>query len=481
MTLHRWALAGVIAVLLGVPLALQTSAVGSNGYLAGDFRAFYCAARVAREHGDPYLAAPLYRCEISVGPGKFVARHPDVTVPAPLPGYALAMIAPLARLPFALAAAIWMAVALAAFAVCIIVLKRLSGFALSAIVAALALSMGMTSLPFGENIPFAIGALCLCAWFASQGRWRAASVAAAVAMIEPQLGLPACLALFVWVKQSRVVLAVTALLFALVSLWFIGPAANVEYFARVLPAQALSEASRDTQYSLSSVLIGFGIGDSVATRIAEIEYVLMVVLGLVAGRLLARRYTDDALLVLIPLAFAVMGGSYVHITQIAAAIPAAIILLRHVKQHRAILLAGLVLLAVPWLHAPFAVTACAAPVALLVWQLGGRNACATLASAFLAAAMLLGLSWMAIASKPDPSPRVVARAIDRDLPQASWSRFTQQENSTGSIASWAERFPTWTGLLLLAFGALYESKVLDRRRAVMNVRQATPPEGVTAQ
>jgi hypothetical protein len=459
VTLRRWFVTVLIALSLGVPVGLQTAGVASNGYLAGDFSAFYCAARVAGAGEDPYRATPLSRCERSIGAVEFFARHPDVTVPAPLPGYALAILAPLAQLSFTVAAWIWTIVALGSIAICVLVLKKLTGFAVPAIVAPLALSIGMTSLPFGENIPLAIGALCLSAWFASRGRWQAAGIAGAAAMIEPQLGLPACLALFVCAKPSRIVLAGAALLFALVSLWFVGPATNFDYFTRVLPAHALSEASRDTQYGLSTILIGVGIPEGAAARIGGVEYALAVIGGLTVGRLLARRFADDALLILTPVAFAVIGGSFVHITQIASAIPAALVLLSHAKQYRAILLAGVVLLAVPWLHAALAITACAAP-AVLVWELGGRNARVTLTSAILAALVLLGISWTAISSKPHPAAHVAARAIDRDLAQASWSRFTQHANSTGAVASWAERLPTWMGLLFLAVGAIGEARLL---------------------
>jgi hypothetical protein len=463
MSLPRWLLACIMIVALGVPLALQTAAVASNGYLAGDFRAFYCASRLASERQDPYRAAPLHACEVSAAPSVFFTRNPNVTVPAPLPGYALAFIAPLARLPFGIAASMWTAIAIAAIVISIVSLQRVSGFALPLIVAALTLSVGMTSLPFGENIPIAIAALCVCAWFAAGGRWRAASVAACIAMIEPQLGLAACLGLFIWVKQSRAILCGAAFLFAIVSLWLLGPTTNLEYVLRVVPAQALSEAARDTQYSLSTILIGLGTTHSLALRIAAVQSLLLVICGILVGRLLAQRYANDAFLVLIPAAFAVIGGSYVHITQIAAAIPAATLLLRYAGRSRSAVLTGMVVLTVPWLHAPFLVTAFAVPVALLIWELGERNARLTMASALVTLLFVLGVASIVAQPKTNATRQVTASTIDPDLPQASWSQFSGGGSSTEDFASWAERLPTWIGLLLIACGGVAESRIFDRR------------------
>ena len=51
----------VVAALFG--FGLQTSVVARTGFLMGDFRAFYCAARVAAHGDDPYHTEPLRTCE----------------------------------------------------------------------------------------------------------------------------------------------------------------------------------------------------------------------------------------------------------------------------------------------------------------------------------------------------------------------------------------------------------------------------------
>ena len=125
-------------------------------------------------------------------------------------------------------------------------------------VSAFAFSLGVASLPFGEIVPIAIAAICACAYFAGRGNWQRAAIAGAVAMIEPHLGLPVCVALAVWAPATRLPLAICLGVLAAASVITLGPAVNLEYFTSVLPAHALSEAARDTQFSLTSVLASLG-------------------------------------------------------------------------------------------------------------------------------------------------------------------------------------------------------------------------------
>jgi len=76
------------AILLAslAALAAQTAVVTRTGFLMGDFRAFYCAARVTAQGENPYLAQPLRTCEIGVGRNLFFRKNPGVTIPAPLQG-----------------------------------------------------------------------------------------------------------------------------------------------------------------------------------------------------------------------------------------------------------------------------------------------------------------------------------------------------------------------------------------------------------
>jgi hypothetical protein len=445
------------AILLAslAALAAQTAVVTRTGFLMGDFRAFYCAARVTSQGENPYLAQPLRTCEIGVGRNLFFRKNPGVTIPAPLPGYVLAALVPLGALPFVIAATLWTILLLCACAACIVMLSRFAGIEWQVALAVFALSLCTISLPFGEIVPLALACICAAAYFAWRSRWRTAALFAAGAMIEPHLGLPVCIALAVWAPPTRMPLALSLGVLALVSLAALGPATNFEYFTSVLPAHALSEAARDTQYSLTAVLFSLGAPESVALRAGLLWYGAMLALGTLVAGLLARKTGNNAFFVCIPPAFAVFGGSFIHVTQIAAALPAAVLLISCAKKEQQPLAAvALLLLVVPWTWAisPALVIAPLFPVGYLAWRYWNGNASVALLAALGAAVLLWGLIELAGAA-PSVAAHARTLAIDPRLAEATWSNFTQK-SSTNGIAAWMLRVPTWVGLLLLLTRAL---------------------------
>jgi hypothetical protein len=457
----RWTGAAVIAATL-LALALQTGVVTRTGFFMGDFRAFYCAARVAVHGVDPYRTEPLRSCETAIGRTPFFEKNPGVVIPAPLPGYALAALVPLAMLPFAAAATFWLALLLLAWYACIAALARFAGVGWQIALAVLGLSLGVLSLPFGEVVPIAVACICLSACLAWQGRYRAAAIAAACAMIEPHLGLPACIALAFRQPAARLPLAIAFGTFGLMALLLLGPATNVEYFTSVLPAHALSEASRDTQYSLTAILTGIGIGPEVAVRAGSLWYVAMVVIGIAIGGALAKQLKNEAFAVCVAPAFAVFGGTFIHVTQIAVALPAAVLYVGVANgRARPLALIALLLLVVPWdwVISPALTIAPLIPVAYLAWRYSGGNVRVILLAGVGAAALSLGLTQL-IAAAPH-APTYAAPSIDPRFAEAAWSRFTQQ-GSTNALAAWMLRLPTWTGLALLLALLVRQTGVLRR-------------------
>ena len=71
--------------------------------------------------------------------------------------------------------------------------------------------------------------------------------------------------------------------------------------------------------------------DTVAARIGSLWYVGMIVAGTIAAGLLARETKNRAFLVCVPPAFAVFGGAFVHVTEIAVALPATMLALAYAK------------------------------------------------------------------------------------------------------------------------------------------------------
>ncbi len=463
---HRWIGAAVLLAAL-TAFGVQTGIVTRTGFLMGDFRAFYCAARVAAHGANPYHTEPLRSCETAIGPKRFFEQNPGVTIPAPLPGYAIGALEPIALLPFGVAASLWGALLVVATVACIAALAACTGLSWEIVLAAFALSVGMLSLPFGEVVPLALACIAMAAYFASRGRWRAASLLGAGAMIEPHLGLPVCIALAVWRPATRIPLAVSFGALVTVSLIALGLRANLEYFTSVLPAHALSEITRDTQYSLSAVLAALGVSSGIAVRAGALWYIAMLVAGsFVAGKL-ARRMRNDAVLVCLPPAFAVFGGTFIHITQIAAAIPAALLLsTSSARAPRTLAVVALLMVVVPWGWAisPALIFA-PAVVGYLAWRYWSENLVAALLAAIATAAICLSLSVMAQAAS-NVAAHAAAPFIDSRLAEASWSTFTQK-NSTGSLAAWALRLPTWIGLAFILVLSIREAGILriDRRYA----------------
>ncbi len=445
-----WINAAIVLAAL-TALGIHAGVVTRSGFLMGDFRAFYCAASVASHGGDPYHTEPLRTCETAIGPKEFFEKNPGVTIPAPLPGYVIAALMPLGLLPFWPAAALWGALLLLACFACIVLVARLAGTEWGVAVGVFALSLCMLSLPFGEVVPLAVAAICLSAYSAWRGYLGGAAILAATAMIEPHLGLPACVALAAWRPATRVPLLLAFAVLGIMSLAALGPAGNVEYFTAVLPAHALSELTRDTQYSLSAILASAGVPAAAALGAGSLWYVAMLVVGAIVAGLLAQRTGNDAFLVAIPPAFAVFGGTFIHVTQIAAALPAAALIVAYApRERRTLAVLALLVLAVPWgwFDSPALLITPLFPIAYLAWRYWPANLIATLLAAISAALLLFGVDSLQAIAAPHVVAHAATPAIDARLPEASWSAFTQK-SSTGSFAAWAVRIPTWVGLALL--------------------------------
>lgn len=440
-------------VCTALPIALQCAADRHAGWQMVDFRAYYCASLAQREHANPYFATPLHRCE-SRTPAPYYRPPATVTVPAPYPPYALALLAPLTLLPFALAAAVWWLILASSVALAAYAIAKTTAQPLLVGWAVVGLSLGLTCFSAGNAMPLAVAAVVLAALCAQRGKHVAAALAVTFGMIEPQVALPALVGLFIGFRSSRLPLALALLALGTISLLGGGIMHNLAYFTTVLPAHALSEVSRDNQYSLSTVAAALGIPDRAAVLAGSVAYLAMLGLGVAVGSALARRYAEPAFVLLVPCAFTQLGGSFVHTEAIAAAAPAALLLYVHAREHRGWILAALVMLAVPWMYATSAALflAPAFPVAYLTYVLWRRDRTTTAAGVAAAAAIL---ALFVLASVPN---HVVAGVhphppIDPRLAEASWRNFVLGD-STNRLVTWLLRLPTWAGLIGFAIAAI---------------------------
>ncbi|MHB8591064.1 MAG: glycosyltransferase 87 family protein [Vulcanimicrobiaceae bacterium] len=450
------------AVLIGV--LLFASLVGLRAYVAAssrplliDFHAFYCGARVALQGANPYLQEPIARCE-----APFLAQYlphgsAGIAMPAPLPGYVFALVAPLTMLPFRAAAVLWLLVLCAAVALTIVILQRLSGLAWPIVALAVVSSDAATSLALGQLAPLAVLGLAASALALRHDRPRRAACCAAATLVLPQVALPVLLVLFVHERRARATLAAILLTAAAISVAMLGWYANVEYVARVLPAHALSERNFIRQLALAPMLYQLGVPTRLAFLAGGALTLGALVTALAVTPAVVRAYRDRAFVVLVPSVFALIGGTFLHVDALAAALPCALALNARGAGARPLAKVGFVLAAVPWM--PSSVTVHLAPLLALTVFVMAYN---TWRLPFALGAGVAGLALCVLsledvsfinALSPALQP-VAAHFSPNALAEVSWRAFMAATGSNGvSAGMWLGRWMCVLGPVALA-GAL---------------------------
>jgi len=420
-----------------------------------DFVAFYCASNVALDGADPYLTEPLRTCEHQNGHA--FRNGSRLAVPAPVPGYDLAALAPLARLPFAWASPLWLLLQIGAYAATIVLLRRLTKCDLWVALAATLFSDAYLSMLLGQLVPFAVLGAVAAAHGLRRERYGLLGCGLALLAIEPHLALPAYLAVFVCVPAARIMLIGIGIALATASFAILSPAENLEYFARVLPAHAASEVANQEQYSLTYLAHLAGASDGIAQHLGHLSYALAVAFGIVLAIALRKRTGDAAPIVLAPVAAAVFGGTFVHVQQFAIVIPFALWLIPHVRPRTAGI--ALALLAIPWgvffALVPFAPLAacCVALVLHRASSLPLRYALAAGGAAL--AAICYGEILRPLA--PDPPNYALLGLNDGDtLAETSWKFLMDGAGFRHAIALYtAMKLPSWAAVVTVLAAAAH--------------------------
>lgn len=414
-----------------------------------DFQAFYCASQAVAHHANPYLNEPLHDCEMRTSPA-FFGTYANVTVPAPLPPYALVLLMPFALAPYAIAKVLWTLLLSGCIILIPVLIAKLARVPLWVAAAASVVAVAGTTMLQLALAPLPIALLCLCALLVRERRWNLAAVCAVLAMMEPHVALPADLALFLFIPALRWRLALGGFALGGISLVASGPATLAWYFTSLLPAHALSELNNLGQFSLTTLLYHAGIPGSIALRAGSLQYALMVIIGIWGGRELARRFGDGAYLVFVPAACSVIGGSFIHLSEIAIAIPLACMLAQRLGTSFA--WAALVMVAIPWesifnwaFLAPFA----GISLLWLIWYRWRPMPLILLLGAF--AMMLVDIRLHAVAVSEFMIVHPESARIAPVLPSASsditWAAFNAL--STGGPFWWVEKSLTLVALGLL--------------------------------
>jgi hypothetical protein len=441
------------SLAFSIVLALTRVLPITQAGLFYDFRAFYCAGQAANTGADPYRSEPLRSCEHVVG--VFRSDLANLAVPAPLPGFALAPFRLLAYAPYPMAESAWLFLSLSAIVVAAFTLVRLSGLAPGIIWPALLL-LEYSSIFLGQVVMISLAALILAALALERRSYALAALAASVAAIEPHIALASIVGLALFAPRTRFALAGLALAGTLLSLAILGINENIEYLHTVLPAHAASEIANEEQYGLAFALHHFGFSVASALRLADLSYVAALVIGLASTRSLVLRGAPVALYVLLPPLFILMSSPFLHIHQMAFALPAAAILRGRVIPNSRLLSFAILLLAVPW--GAFAQLLPFLPlVAAIVFILSIE-----LLELRWPTALLMGLAGVAIVlvlvtalvPRPDASAALAPLTNGHLLAEATWKAFIDIDFHSNLSVFTLAKIPTLLAVLLVTAEAL---------------------------
>ncbi len=322
MRLTQVLLLGLCVVFAALAINHSRQFFHGENNIPVDFAAFYCGGKAALDGADPYLLEPITSCERRVSDnGRLLIfkPFPPYGTPVPLPPYDFAPLAALAILPFGLAKAVFGLLELAAMFGAAYALWRLSPLPFAVALGVAFFGIVFESLIIGQLPPFAIAALGLAAVAFRRGNTVAGALAVCVSLVQPQFGAPAVLAALIFYPRARIPIALFAAIIVAGGLPFGGLSRMLEY-ARVLPLHARAEIAFAPQYSASFLAHQLGVETSLALTIGSLSYLVMVALGIGVAIRARRAAIAGGAAILLPPAFSVLGGSFIHLHQIAVAL-----------------------------------------------------------------------------------------------------------------------------------------------------------------
>lgn len=440
----------VLLVWIALVGAIFVSFIVQSEPQPDDFVPFYCASKVLILGDNPYRAGPMASCYADVWKGSWRATR--WITPAPLPPLALAAVTPLSRLPFDIAARVWRILILLSTIASAVLLSRMAKTSLAVLLALFVpigiIENGYNGQPVALILLFIVGSV----YALRCNRFPLAAVLATCSLAEPHLGLPACLAMFVLVPSMRLWIASAVGVALILSLSLLPPHLTWEYAFSVLPHQASAETSWYQQYSLTYLFTLIGMSGSEALLGGAICYCLVVATGIFLGERIARRTGSVEMSIFAPVALAVFGGAYIHIFQMIAALPAAV-LLGESEDKRIASAARIALFAIsiPWMKAwvpgmPIIIVL----VGLTLFQVDRvRTSYVTAAFALVTLFPLVYFNVRPIATIPRAS---VQFSADTPL-EVPYARYVAMATPSVNVlrGMFFAKCPTWCGLTLLLF------------------------------
>ena len=436
-----WLIAPVLLVLM-----VFINGMARETYFMGDFRAFYCAGSAINARANPYLEEPLRSCEASAGPPREPGFLRPIALPAPLPPYALLAFAPLARLPFPIAATVFELLMIASMTGAVVLFARITGVSSSLLNLSFAAITATVTYYVGQPVPLVFLALAAAAVFVRRGHWAAAAACASAAAIEPHVALAAILGLGLAFPRTRLPLVAFGSIAAAVSVAAVGLPTAVSYLRDVVPAHALANAY-EWQFSLTSILTSLNVAPENAIRSGEVMFAAMVIAGVLIANRLRQLTGDPAVMVIVPPAFAVFGGVHVHFQQLAIAFPAVLYVWARYPRVRVLAGTGLALAMIPWNVMSSTVLSGVSPILVGLFARETTGARRGLVLTGISAIIALSLFALAFAGLGPATVHFVAHAYPPDaLAEVSWGDFSREALARPSLMMQWFRLPTLAGL-----------------------------------
>jgi hypothetical protein len=416
-----------------------------------DFDAFYCGARTLTQGQDPYRYEPLHGCETR----NLHAATPNAVVPVPLPPYAIAAFIPLSRLPYPNAQFVWWLLLIGSGVAIVWALAEVTSFPLTLLSAPILIGLLLPSLMVGSLALLPIALLCLCAVALQRESWASAAVLAGVASLEPHVALPVMLAVFIFIRPMRVPLALAGAAIVALSLAAGRENLNAEFLRAVLPAHAVSEIGNAEQYGLSAVLYAFGAGERAAATLANLQYAIFVLTGLWLVRAMRTQIPESV--VFVPMALAVTGGPFIHVTQIGAAIPLALAIARRMPSLLAWAGLTIVAVAIPW---QASIGFGGVLGALVLFAVLAYNRVPWIAAVALSAAAAVALQLLQIPELHRPAATAIASVAPNTLAEVPWRNLAAQFAPTPF--SWYGHALIYAGLACIYWSAIRFTRTVAR-------------------
>lgn len=413
-----------------------------------DFVAFWCAGAAMAHHQNPYLDESLHGCNVAHG------LFPTLTLPVAHPPYVLPLFAMLSLVPMPAAFTLWTLLSLVCCALSTVALSRLTRFHWTFTGSVVALTVAIPSLALGQLVPLAFCGFCWALVYVRERRPLPAVAALMVAASLPNLAETAWLGTFVVDRRMRVPLAAAGVFLLLAGAAAVGFDRLAFYFRVVLQAYGRSELDAFWQLGSAAALHALGVPESVALPAAYGVLICLLAAGLYAGMKLRERFGGDHWVVAATAGFGLAGAPYSHLSDIAFAVPLALMMV-DAKPTRFVAAAAL-LVVTPWQHL-FQNTGIEAAICIpFLFVVAGmlfQNSftSAAVVTAIISSCLILYRAADAASLQMKAAARLPTGALPHDaLAEVRWTEFSRLTHSVPDAAMMHLSFYVTVGAVLWA-------------------------------